>query len=193
MEGKMVSIGSNITFRRLEEKDLRLMHKWLNTDFVIEWYDKGGSSFSKIMSKYMPRVKGEEAIYSFIIVCNNKDIGYIQTCLIEDYPEYNQCVNIKESAAGIDLFIGEQDFVHKGLGKQILIKFLSEYVFQLYDVECCIIGPEPKNNIAIRAYEKAGFKYFKTIQVPDEDEPEYLMRIYKNEVNSIINSQGGLR
>lgn len=115
-ECKMISIGSNITFRRLEEKDLRLMHKWLNTDFV-----------------------------------------------------------------------------HKGLGEQILIKFLSEYVFQLYDVECCIIGPEPKNNIAIRAYEKAGFKYFKTIQVPDEDEPEYLMRIYKNEVNSIINSQGGLR
>lgn len=176
---------NEISFRRLEEKDLSLMYTWLNTDFVIKWFDKGGSSFDQVVSKYLPRIKGEQPTFSFIIVCDNNEIGYIQTYMIADYPEYSQWVNTAEQAAGIDMFIGERDFIHKGLGKQILIKFLREYVFQLTNAECCIIGPEPKNKAAIRAYEKSGFKFLKTIQVPDEDEPEYLMRLYKNELEYI--------
>lgn len=176
---------NEISFRRLEEKDLSLMYKWLNTDFVIEWYDKGGSSFEKVERKYLPRIKGEQPTFSFIITCDNKEIGYIQTYMIDDYPEYSQWVNTVEQAAGVDMFIGERDYIHKGLGKLILIKFLREYVFQLNNTDCCIIGPEPKNRAAIRAYEKSGFKYLKTIQVPGEDEPEYLMRLYKKELDYI--------
>ena len=41
----------------------------------------------------------------------------------------------------------------------------------------CIIDPEPDNKIAIRAYEKAGFRYLKTVQIPTEAHPSYLMRI----------------
>lgn len=171
-----------IIFRRLEEKDLELMYRWLNTDFVVKWYEKGGCSFDKVVKKYLPRIKGEQSTFSYVIVCDNKDIGYIQTYMIEDYPEYNQYVNSDEHAAGMDMFIGERDYIHKGLGKHILTKFLREFVFHLNYAQCCIIGPELKNMIAIRAYQKSGFRYFKTIQVPDEDEPQYLMKIYKNEI-----------
>jgi len=128
----------------------------------------------------MPRVKGEDPTHSFITVYKGTDIGYIQTYLVGDYLEYSQLVNVDEKAAGVDLFIGEKEFIHIGLGKQILKKFLKDYVFPLTGAECCIIGPEPKNRVAVRAYEKAGFKYLKTIQVPGEDEPEYLMRIAKD-------------
>lgn len=172
--------ANDITFRKLEEKDLKLMYKWLNTDFVIEWYDKKGSSFEEVSKKYLPRIRGEQPTFPFVILCNKMDIGYIQTYMIEDYPEYSQYVQTGERAAGLDLFIGEKEFIHIDLGKQILMKFLSEYVFDLNDAVSCIIGPEPKNKAAIRAYEKAGFIYLKTIQVPDEDEPEYLMRFGKN-------------
>lgn len=170
---------NNISFRRLKETDLKLLHKWLNTNFVTEWYNKGGSSYENIVNKYLPKIKGEQPTHSFVIVCDNKDIGYIQTYRLDDYPEYSGYVNTDEPAAGLDLFIGEMDYIHKGLGKQILYKFLTDYVFLINVVDCCIIGPEPKNEIAIKAYEKVGFRYYKTIQLPDEDEPEYLMRIYK--------------
>lgn len=50
------------------------------------------------------------------------------------------------------------------------------------DVESCIIDPEPTNKAAIRAYEKAGFKYEKTIQVPTEAEPSYVMRIMPSDL-----------
>lgn len=171
-----------ISFRKLEEKDLQMMYKWLNADFVIEWFGKGGCSFDEVSEKYLPSIKGEEPTFPFVIVYNNKDIGYIQTYMIEDYPEYSQYVEADERAAGMDLFIGENEFIHRGLGKYILNKFLNEFVFVLNDAVSCIIGPEPKNKVAIGVYRKAGFKYLKTIQVPDEDEPEYLMRLDKNEL-----------
>jgi aminoglycoside 6'-N-acetyltransferase len=174
---------NKIEFRLLEEKDLKILQKWLNTYHVNEWYDKGGSTYENVVKKYLPRINGDQPIHSFIIVCDAVDIGYIQTYRIDDYPEYRKYVKPEVSSAGLDLFIGEKNFIHIGLGKQILLKFLTDYVFSINAVICCIIGPEPLNKIAISAYEKVGFVYYKTIQVPDEDEPEYLMRIFKNNMS----------
>jgi RimJ/RimL family protein N-acetyltransferase len=181
----MMKLTNNIEFRPLEVKDLTLLHRWLNTDHVNEWYNKGGSTYDDVVKKYLPRINGEQPIHSFIIVYDAIDIGYIQTYRIDDYPEYSKYVKAEEPSAGLDLFIGEKNFIHIGLGKEILQKFLTNYVFLINNVNCCIIGPEPLNKIAIRAYEKVGFVYYKMIQIPDEDEPEYLMRIYKNDIPSL--------
>ena len=88
-----------------------------------------------------------------------------------------------ERTAGVDLFIGEEGYIHKGLGTVILIKYLAEVVFHDENFERCVIGPEPKNKAAIRCYEKVGFCYFKTIHILGETEPEYLM--YINKENSL--------
>ena len=80
------------------------------------------------------------------------------------------------------MFVGEIDYIHKGLGAIILRKFLEVIVFGQRNTPSCIIGPEPSNIVAIRAYAKAGFKYWKTIHAPDEDEPEYLMRIARDAI-----------
>jgi RimJ/RimL family protein N-acetyltransferase len=178
---KMEDCSGDISFRKLQDSDFETLHKWLNTDFVTEWYEKRGFSYEKIVKKFLPRVNGLEPTNAFIIVFQRKNIGYIQTYLIEDYLDYSLSVNEPEKCAGLDLFIGEKSYLHIGLGKHIIAKFLTDYVFPITNATCCIVGPEPKNQIAIKAYEKVGFKYLKTIQLPDEDEPEYLMRITKEQ------------
>ncbi len=75
-----------------------------------------------------------------------------------------------------------EEYLYRGLGGEILRRFLVEVVFRDERVRVCVIGPESKNVAAIRAYEKAGFRFFKTIQVPGEPEPEHLMRIGREEV-----------
>ena len=42
--------------------------------------------------------------------------------------------------AGIDLFIGEVQFHHRGLGAPIIRQFLNDIVFSDPAVESCIIG-----------------------------------------------------
>jgi len=171
-----------IEFKKLEENDMPLMYKWLTTDFVHQWYCKNKNwTQDTINEKYLPQVRGETPISSYTIICNNDKIGYIQTYKTADYPEYNECLNTGYKTAGIDLFIGKKDYLHKGLGKLILKQFLKDYVFKLYDISHCTIGPEPDNKSAIAAYKKAGFKYLKTVTIPKKNEEECILIISKED------------
>jgi RimJ/RimL family protein N-acetyltransferase len=67
------------------------------------------------------------------------------------------------------------------LGASIVRQFLSNIVFADPAVEICIIDPSVSNRAAIRAYEKAGFRFFKTETIPGEAEAHYMMRIGREE------------
>lgn len=172
----------HITFRPLEINDFPLLQEWLNVPHVLEWWDKPGPTLEEVEAKYRPCVTGDEPTACYLILEAGRKIGFIQTYIIADHPEYSVLVDVDERAAGLDLFIGETDRVHRGLGPQILREFMRTVVFAVPNVESCIIGPAVSNASAIRAYEKAGFVYLKTIDVPDEDEPERLMRIWRSEI-----------
>lgn len=168
-----------IKFRKLLVSDLMLMLKWLNTGFVNQWYGKRQYTYSEILDKYGNRINGDDPTNSYLIFYDNTPIGYIQAYQISDYPDYNKYAQVDENTAGVDLFIGEDNYIHKGFGTVILTKFLREVVFSKDSIVSCVVGPEPKNKVAIRCYEKVGFRYFKTIYLPEEKEPEYLMHIKK--------------
>ncbi len=175
----------HIGFRPLEMADLPLLHRWLNTDFVVEWYfEKEPYSYENIEKEFIPYIKGEEPNLSYIITYAAQPIGYIQCYRIKDYPEYAATVGEAENAAGVDLFIGEADYLHQGLGGPILRRFLREVLFPTLDVVSCIIGPDVDNEVAKKAYAKGGFKYLKTVDDPDEPGPEYLMRVMREEVEA---------
>ena len=111
-----------------------------------------------------------------------RPIGFIQCYRIDDYDAYGTALALDAPAAGIDLFIGEPSEIGKGQGPAAIRLFLRDVVFQRYDVDECVIGPSVKNASAIRAYEKAGFRFIKDIRVPDEPDPEHLMRLRRDEV-----------
>src|SRR5262249_11369177 len=161
------------TFRPLAYDDLPLMVRWLNTPHVREWWRHDPSTLEEAVAKCAPRIEGREATAAYVILCDERPIGYIQVYRIADWPEYARAVAVEEGAAGADLFIGEAGHVHRGLGAPILHAFLREVVFAMPGVICCVVGPAASNASAIRAYEKAGFRHVKTVVVPGEDEPEY--------------------
>ncbi len=171
-----------ISFRRLRASDLGLMHRWLNTAHVRRWWHAEGTSYAEIEQHYLPAIEGKEATKLFLILYESEPIGFIQSYRIsaEDDEAYAGLVDVEDSA-GVDLFIGDPEYLYRGLGRHVIRRFLSEHVFIDPVVEVCVIGPEPKNVAAIRAYEKASFRFFKTIQVPGEPEPEYLMRLSRGE------------
>jgi len=172
-----------IGFRLMTLDDLPLLHRWLETPHVLEWWWGGvAPSYKDVAEKYGPYTQGESLTDPYLILYAGQPIGYIQTYRIRDYPEYDAAVGADEVAAGVDLLIGEADYLHKGLGRHILRRFLREIVFAAEDIVSCIIGPSEANAIAIRAYEKAGFRYLKTIPSKNEPTPEYLMRIARADV-----------
>lgn len=171
-----------IEFRPLKEDDLEIIHKWFLSDHIIKWYSKKKWSLAEVRNKYIPRILGEAPTSCFLILFEEKPIGQIQMYKIDDYPEYKKIIQISDNAAGVDLFIGEKDFLHKGLGSVIIKKFLKDFVFAQLAVDICIMGPDPNNIAAIKAYQKAGFSHFKTIFNQEENEEEYLMKITKETI-----------
>jgi RimJ/RimL family protein N-acetyltransferase len=169
-------------FRRLEAGDLALLHHWYHTPHVLQWYTFRPYTFEEITSKMLPRIRGDVPTQPYLILVDELPIGYIQTYRVADHPEYNQFVQADEHTAGLDLFIGATAYLHRRLGAPILRAFLEQVVFTQPWAETCVVGPEPANQIAIRAYEKAGFSYWKTVQIPGEPQPEALLRVTRSEL-----------
>jgi hypothetical protein len=59
----------------------------------------------------------------------------------------------------MDLFIGEPDYVGKGWGRLIIVRFLNEIAFPMFpEEEVCWILHDKMNKRAIRASRAAGFR-----------------------------------
>lgn len=136
------------------------------------------------LEKYRRRIVGDgtDPTLLFFIRHRGRPIGFIQCYRIDDYDEYGKALALDVPSAGIDLFIGEPDQIGKGHGAPLIRAFLRDVVFARYEVAECVIGPSVKNTSAIRAYEKAGFVFLRDVRVPDEPDPEHLMRIRRDEV-----------
>jgi len=104
---------------------------------------------------------------------------------IADDAEYAAALALGEDAVGVDLFIGEAELVGRGHGPAMLRQFLRDVAFPFHGIDVCVIGPSVKNVAAIRAYEKVGFRPLREVHVPDEPDPEFLMRITAAELNSL--------
>lgn len=143
------------SFRRLTEADLPLIHRWLNLPHVLEWWDRPGPSLDEVRAKYVPRLDDDSDVTPYVIHWDDVPIGYIQR-----YPVHEGAWGLRNvgTSVGIDLFIGHARYLGRGLGTQILRAFLREIVFQNPAVDACFIDPSPRNAVAIRAFEKAGFR-----------------------------------
>ncbi len=179
-----------ITFRKLQLSDLPLMYTWLNTPHVHEWYDKDKkNSIEEVANRYAPKIKGEKPTDCYLALYEGKPFGYLQTYKVNDWPEFGNHIGYDDFTAAVDLFIGEADFIGKGIGTKMLEAFLQQVVFaEGSTINTCVIGPEPGNKRAIRTYEKVGFQYSKTVQIPGEEQPTYLMEITKDRFSSLIDS-----
>jgi len=147
-----------ITFREVNEKDFNKLYFWLNTPHVKKFWDPNDNfTFEQISEKYSKRLKeGKIEIYIFSI--NNIDIGFIQTYIVDDLSSFK----IKGTAKGIDLYIGEEKYLYKGYGKEIIREFLRKFVFNDNTIKYAVIDPEQRNISAIKAYKKAGFEHSNT-------------------------------
>ncbi len=67
---------------------------------------------------------------------------------------------------GIDQFIGEEDYLNRGVGERA-IKMFVEMITRQYRPARIILDPSPENKRAVRCYEKVGFKHYQTRQNGD--------------------------
>lgn len=170
-------------FRPLTMEDLPLIHRWLNhTPIVKDVYAHGEETpYEKVVAKYGARIRGEVPTSAWALTYAGTPIGYIQHYLWRDYPGYIQYSDAFVDAAGLDMFIGEPEYVYRGLGTPLIQAFFKQVVFTGNDAKNCVIVPEVRNTSALRAYEKAGFINLGVIHPPEEPGPICILRIRREE------------
>jgi RimJ/RimL family protein N-acetyltransferase len=169
-----------ITFRKLTEADLPLLHRWLNTPHVSQWWEVDGKrnpEYNDVISHFIPRIGSRKLVNYYLVLYDARPVAYIQSCSMDNFPTEKTMLKIHANAVGIDTFIGEVDFLHKGFGSAYIRQFLRDVIFREPGITSCIIDPEPMNKIAIRAYEKAGFSFSHTAWNAKDRVKAYIMTI----------------
>ncbi|MEX2426503.1 MAG: GNAT family N-acetyltransferase [Thermomicrobiaceae bacterium] len=179
-----------ITFRPLKHDDLRQMFRWLTNVNVARWYGSTPETLAEVEGKYLARISGEEPVHCFMVDYDEQPVGYIQTYRIDHDKSYAAALNVDRDAAGVDLFIGDDQFRYRGFGSLMLQEFVRRVVFQDETISCCVIAPAVTNRVAIHAYRKAGFRHIKTVRAPDGQQ-EYVMILRPDELVARIAERNG--
>ena len=142
-----------ITFRSLKdtEKDYKQLHKWCSKDYVYEWFEQRILSYDEIVNKYQKKLN-DQIQKLFIIKSNNKDIGLVQIY------KYDEILDNYKNVYEYDIFIGEEDYLNKGIGKKVIAK-ANEMIYKDYHADAIILRPFKRNIRAIKCYKKCGFKH----------------------------------
>ena len=158
---------SKINFRSITFADIPLMLQWFNTPHVQEFYSLRSWTEDEVLAKLTPYISGDKPVSGFMVLLEENPIGYLQSYKVSDYPWRNQNLpeEIVKTAVGMDLFIGNKDFLGKGLGQRIIQTFIETQVCPQY--QYCIVDPDTRNVSAIRCYERLKFKEHQIIDTED--------------------------
>lgn len=159
-------MSSSIVFRRLDVDDLQQVFLWLIRPHVSKWYAPAPSSFAEVVAKYGPRTQEGNAVHAYMIEVDGAPAGYIQSYDLAIFPDYAASLGCESGVAGIDLFIGEEAVLNRGLGAEAARRFVEERVFAA-GAHACVAGPDEGDRASIRAFEKAGFRRWRTLRVDD--------------------------
>jgi RimJ/RimL family protein N-acetyltransferase len=159
-------------FTDFAEGHISLFQTWLAQDHVKPYWQESDSA-EEIKKKFLVEFK-TRSVYPYVIEYKDQIIGYIQY-----YNAYKigdgWWENEKPGTFGIDLMIGDPNFVGKGFGVQIIKEFVAHVRSLESAMSSVIIDPEPKNKRAIKVFEKAGFVVENEIITPNG--PAVLMRM----------------
>jgi aminoglycoside 6'-N-acetyltransferase len=163
-----------IEFAAMTADDLALFHEWLQRPHVKRWW-RDRETYEDVVEQYLPSIEGREPTDHYLIVLDSRPIGVIQTYLVSDYPEWDAIVEAGDGVAGVDLAIGEETMVGRGLGPRILAEFARDIVFARPGTVACVATVEEANRRSWRAFEKAGFRHVRDVE--EDGLPHRLMRL----------------
>jgi len=157
-----------IEFRSLTEDDLLLVEQWLRREHVARWWR---DEIDESIAEYRAALEGREPTDHYLIVGDGQPVGMIQTYLAADYPEWEEIVQVGPGVAGVDIMIGEEELLGRGLGPRILAAFVRDFV----KAPAVVATVEEENRRSWRAFEKAGFRHVRDVE--EDGLPHRLMRL----------------
>ena len=152
-------------FHPMTRDHLPMVRRWLRTPDVARWWGDPGAQFELVRGDL-----DHPDMDQYIVATRGRPFGYIQcyrlgawNCGFGAQPPQTR---------GIDQFIGEPDLIGCRHGANFIRQFADALLENT--TPRVVTDPDPANQRAIRAYEKAGFARDRIVDTPDG--PALLMR-----------------
>lgn len=171
----------DLTFRRLTDDDLPLLHRWLNDPGVVRWWEGDDVSWAGVVADYGSG--NDEPVEHWIASLDGHDLGWIQCAAVAEWPDESAAwaalgVDVA-TCAGIDYLVGEPTQRGRGVGSAMIAAFVDEIVFGRHPRWTCA-GADPvvANAASWGALARAGFRHIGDVEDPDHpDDPERTGRL----------------
>ena len=159
---------TTIDFRPFTRADLPLLGTWLDAPHVARWWPREDTSAAAMNAYYGPAIDGTDPSRLFLILVDGAPVGFCETYLHADNPDWDRTVALPD-VAGIDYLIGVPELCGKGLGTAVIGAF-CELVFVLYPQVGGIASvPQAENAASRRVLEKNGFRLVDVRTVESDD------------------------
>jgi len=149
-----------IRFEPVAPSHYPMLHGWLDQPHVREWWGDPDEELGLIRTI----VEDDDGTEGFIVVVRDEPVGYVQSWRPSHFEgthwqeEGPWLADVPKDNYGVDIFIGPEDRIERGMGPRIIRAFARK-LFER-GAPRLIIDPDADNKRAIRAYEKAGFRPF---------------------------------
>jgi aminoglycoside 6'-N-acetyltransferase len=151
---------------RDEPADYEMIVRWRAEPHVQEWWDpdEPPPTYEDVLRQYGPQARVDDATTSCIIELATQPVGYVQFYRWASTPEETRAMDldVDERTFGLDIFIGDPDFVGRGLGARV-VELVSRHLEDERGASWVALSTELANHRAQRAYEKAGFVKIKEV------------------------------
>ena len=152
------------TFRPLQASDLLMVHAWLQRPHVAEWSHEP-MSLAELERDYLSGTN-DSSTRAYIALLDAEPIGFIQSYVAMGSGDGWWENEVDPGTRGIDQFLANAEQLGRGLGSSMVNAFV-ERLFQDPAVTKVQTDPSPKNERAIRCYQRAGFVIQGEVTTPD--------------------------
>jgi aminoglycoside 6'-N-acetyltransferase len=169
-----------VSFCPLARSDFPLLQRWLAAPHVAVWWNDP-FDLASLEADYGPCIDGTEPVHVYVIEFDRVPIGWFQWYRWSDFPMHATQLGADNTAAGIDLAIGEITMTGRGLGPAVIRQFATDYIFPDPDMAAIVADPEVHNLRSVRAFKKAGFSIVNTVQLAGEGFERHVVRLDRSE------------
>lgn len=176
----MTAQKMDISFAMVEKKHQALVLEWLSKPHVQEWFH--GDGLANTING-LDRFVNKQPHWSqqWIAYCDGEPFAYVITSALTvedaqaaDLSHLSKWVEPGKTMSSLDLLIGEEKYLGKGLAKRLIIEFIETI---LSDSDIVFIDPEKANTKAVHVYQKAGFEPVDEFIASWHPVPHLLMRL----------------
>lgn len=164
-----------ITFRRLRDWDLPMLHAWLNDPAVVEWWEGNDVTWPAVVADHA-EVHGHPEEH-WIALDEDRPVGWIQCYPVHLYPEELEpwtAAGADPEVVGIDYLLGTSTDRRRGLGSAMISAFVEDVVFGLHpEWHQVAADPYVANAASWGALARAGFRH--VADLPHDEGPTRLM------------------